>query len=189
MKEEYWIFILMSSIGLLCGAILLYNTRKEKHRKIFMYGLTASFLLMPALMIPGMILDCNKLLIMGLIFPSGFIMFIVLVLILIAYQKCTYELTAECTGFNIIHSRYRRYRQPKFRYTYNGQEFENLSFLSYSKRKFKKMFKENEKYTIYINPDIPQNCVDKRTFPYDTFLLIIIAIPLFVLGVFVGIYA
>lgn len=73
---------------------------------------------------------------------------------------------------------------PKFSYYYNGEQITAYSFLSYSGRKFVKLFEGKREYIIYINPDNPHQCVDKRVSPPGIIPSIIMSIFLIGFGIF-----
>jgi hypothetical protein len=65
---------------------------------------------------------------------------------------------------------------PIFSYTYNGENIVSESCISYSPRKFRRLFEIGKTYDIDINPKFPTDCADKRTFPSGVVVLLVLGV-------------
>ena len=80
----------------------------------------------------------------------------------IRVKKCNFEIQAKCIGYReIVRSKGRRSYAPQFEYRYQGMDYREYSIRTYSRKDLDKMFQQHKQYTIYINPDCPQKCIDQ----------------------------
>ncbi len=182
MQKAYPIFILLSVMGLIMGVLYTYIHVKERNKNPFFIISAISWFLLPVLSAIGILLHSEKLLLSALFFPISLFMMATSVDQFVRYKKCTFIVSAKCVSFE-IRGRRGRYYAPQFSFNYNGEGFLIYSFASYRERKFKKLFEINQTYDVYINPQNPNHCVDKRRFPLNTIFVLILGIIFFVIGV------
>ena len=183
LQQTYPFFIFLSFIGLAIGLIYVYAYIKEKYKNAYFIISAITWFSLPAFLTLGTLLDSEKLIISAFFFPVGLLMFVTAIELIIRYKKCTVIVSAECVSFN--RSGKGQYYAPQFSYSYNGEAFLTYSFSSYRKRKFNRLFKINNTYDIFINPQNPKYCVDKRYFPKNTIFILIFGIIFLVVGTLV----
>ena len=181
LKEVYPFFIFLSIIGLLMSVIYIYIHTKDKN-PYFIISALLCFLL-PCLMTSGMLLNSEKLVVSAFFFPITLFLIATFIETLVRYKNCTYAIAAKCVSFQTRGKGW--YYAPQFSFRYNGETVLAYSFASYSKRKFKKNFEINQIYDIFINPDKPTYCVDKRFFPGGTIVYLIFMVIFLLLGIVV----
>ncbi len=189
--EGYELLIAFSALGAILGIVFTVVAIMEpKHGKLPLAIGALVFYLIPAIIIPSVLFGTEKLSYAAVSCSLGLIFIYFPLLILIKHKNCTHIVIAKCIGFDTVsgHRGWHRYT-PKFSYTFNDEKFEICSFVSYNKRKFKKLFIENEEYEIYVNPKLPKHCADKRTYPISNVVLIIFGIAFLLLGVYVALNA
>ena len=186
MQKVYPFFILLSVIGFVMSLMYVYVYNKEKNKNPYFIVSAIIWFLLPALMIIGMLLDSEKIVISAFFFPISLSIIITSIEHFVRYKKCTIMVSAKCISFNI--SGKGRYYSPQFLYNYNGKTISVYSFSTYLKRKFNKLFEINNTYDIFINPENPKHCVDKRDFPISTIFVLIFGIIFLVFGTFVVIF-
>lgn len=174
MQEVYPLFIFLSIVGLLMGSMYVYLLAKRKSKEHYFILSAFLWFLLPFLMTAGMLLNSEKLIASAFFFPIILSCIATFINLLINYKKCDYVISAKYVSFTKVslHS-FRRYA-PQFSFYYNGETFNVDSFIHYSKRKFKKLFAENCTYDIFINPQNPNFCVDKRCFPVSLIISLIV---------------
>lgn len=178
-------------MGAILGIVFTVIAIKEpKHGKLPLAIGAVIWYLIPAMIIPSLLFGTEKLSYAAVFCSLGLIFVYFPLLILIKYKNCTQPIMAKCIGYKRVGSgrRPRRYA-PKFSYIFNGEKIEEGSFVSYFKRKCKKLFVENEDYEIYINPNAPKHCADKRTYPISNVVLIVLGVVFLVLSVYIAINA
>ena len=186
MQQVYPFFIFLSIIGLLMSLIYVYVHIKEKNKNPYFLISAISWFLLPTLMIIGMLLNSEKLVVSAFLFPISLFMIATSIEHFVRYKKCTLIVSAKCVSFETRGKG--QYYTPQFSYNYNGKTILVYSFSSYRKRKFNKLFEINNTYDIFINPENPNHCVDKRHFPISTIFVLIFGIIFLVLGTFVVIF-
>ena len=183
MKEAYPFFISLSIIGLIMSILYVYIHSKDKNPYFILSAIF--WFLLPCLMVAGMLLTSEKLIVSAFFFPIGLSLIATFTEMLVRYKNCTYAIAAKCVSFQTRGKGW--YYAPQFSFRYNGETVLAYSFASYSKRKFKKNFEINQTYDIFINPDKPTYCVDKRFFPGGTIVYLIFMVLFLILGTIVGI--
>lgn len=92
-------------------------------------------------------------------------------------QKCTEEVVATCTQVKKIKHNNKYGTRPAtytpvFTYEYNNKKYEKKYGKSYSELK-KDTFEEKEKYTIFVNPDKPEQfIIEGHESDIDTFAIV-----------------
>ncbi len=180
MQEVYPFFIFLSIVGLLMGLLYVYIHTKSKNKEPYLIASAFFSFLLPFLMIAGMLLNSEKLIVSAFFFPIGLLIIVTSIELLIRYKKCNYVISAKYVSFARVSSHSVSRYAPQFSFNYNGETFEVNSFICYFKRKLKKIFDENYSYDIYINPQNPNHCVDKRYFPVSTVVGLILGIMLII---------
>ena len=187
MQQVYPFFIFLSIVGLILSLIYVYIHTKEKNKNPYFLISAIIWFLIPTLMATGMLLNSEKLIVSALLLPISLFMIVTSIEHFVRYKKCTIIVSAKCVSFE-TRGRYGYYYAPQFSYNYNGKTILVYSFSSYLKRKFNKLFEINITYDIFINPENPNHCVDKRFFPISTIFVLIFGIIFLVLGTFVVIF-
>ena len=165
MREAYPIFIFVSVVGLVIGAVFVYVLTKQ--RNLYTILSTTLWFSIPSLMITGMILESQKLVLSALFFPILLFCIVTFSELIIHYHKCTHPIPATYVSFTERSHRGIHHYFPTFSFCYNGQTLEVTSFIRYSKRKLNKLFEENNTYEVFINPQDPHQCTDKRRYPVN----------------------
>lgn len=89
------------------------------------------------------------------------------------YERCVYLVEARYLGCRKVSGK--SYR-PHFSYTYEGRVLEEESFVGYSWGLKNQLFEESGICTVYIDPDRPTHCVDKRTPLYDWNIYVLVGL-------------
>ena len=83
----------------------------------------------------------------------------------IRYKRCNVAITAVMEG-SVGQSKWPiAHFIPVFRYKVSNRVYCQQSFIGYLPRQFKILFEVGREYTIYIDPQMPGHCVDKRKMP------------------------
>ncbi len=165
MREAYPVFIFISVVGLVIGAVFVYALTKQ--RNLYTILSTILWLSIPCLMIMGMILESEKLVLSAFFFPILLFCIVTFSELLIRYRKCTHPIPATYVSFTERSHRGMHQFAPTFSFYHNGQALEVASFIYYSKRKLNKLFEENNTYEVFINLQDPYQCTDKRLYPVN----------------------
>ncbi len=118
----------------------------------------------------------------GYVLMIGFAMMFILLGIYTGPLKvlqCAEKIEATYVGADEYRVKGRTSYTPKFAFEKNGRTYCNATGQSYSKRKIKK-FTEGEKYTVYINPQNPNNMCVGRWPSGSSWLLICVGLLCFV---------
>ena len=174
MREAYPVFIFVSVVVLVIGAVFVYVLTKQ--RNLYTIISTILWLSIPCLMIMGMILESQKLILSAFFFPILLFCIVTFSELLIRYRKCTHPIPATYVSFTERSHRGIHHYFPTFSFYYNGQSFEVTSFIHYSKRKLNKLFEENNTYEVFINPQDPHQCTDKRRYPVSVVVGIVFCV-------------
>ena len=185
MQKAYPIFILLSVMGLIMGALYTYIHVKEKNKNPFFIISAISWFLLPVLSAIGILLHSEKLLLSALFFPISAFLIATCIEHFVRHKKCTVIVSAKCVSFEMKGRSPFYYYVPQFSYNYNGEAILAYSFASYLKRKFKKLFEIGGTYDIFIDPQNPKHCVDKRCFPMNNIFILILGIIFLFFGAFV----
>ena len=188
MQQVYPFFIFLSIVGLIVSLIYVYIHIKEKNKNPYFLISAIIWFLIPTLIATGMLLISEKLIVSALLLPISLIMIVTSIEHFVRYKKCTIIVSAKCVSFEMRGRSPFYYYAPQFSYNYNGESILMYSFSSYRKRKFNKLFEINNTYDIFINPENPNHCVDKRCFPISIIFVLIFGIIFLVFGTFVVIF-
>lgn len=184
MSDSYPVLIVVAVLSFLLGLVFSYGVAKTKWKEKYT---TYSALLCFAttfFVVFAMIVKSEKIALAGWFIPFGLFLILGALQMLLNFKKCTLPITAEYVSFLEECHRGITTCYPVFTYNYNEEEFiRTESFVNYSKRKLFKLFKIGESYTIYINPQNPKLCADKRHFPYfSTIAVSLFSLVLIVVG-------
>ena len=168
--------------------IYVYTHIKEKNKNPYFIISAIIWFMLPTLMTTGMLLNSEKLVVSAFLFPISLFMTATSIELFVRYKKCTLIVSAKCVSFEIRGRSPFYYYAPQFSYNYNGESILMYSSSFYRKRKFNELFVINNTYDIFINPENPKHCVDKRCFPISTIFALIFGIIFLVLGTFVVIF-
>jgi hypothetical protein len=151
-----WIVSLVMSIS------LFYNSHKKRERAFLIVEACVWLLLF--ILLPFVLSVGNDLLTSAVeIFLMG------IFLLLLAWQcahrmrRCSLEINAMYMGYREI----KGYRGkcsyvPEFEYHYQGKYFKEFSFRTYSYKELERLFELRKQYAVFIDPNQPQWCIDKR---------------------------
>ena len=81
----------------------------------------------------------------------------------IARKRCTVPVLAKYIGYDRTENGNRYV--PIFQYTFHGEQIEQPSILFYPGKILHRLFEKGEEYTVFVNPNMPRRCMDKRWFP------------------------
>jgi len=185
MQDADVVWISISLVGVLLSGILFYVAHIGTHEKIFFRICASIVLLMPILIIAGVVLNSDKLSAFGLVEPISFFLLLLAIRFVVVMRKSYVEINAQCTGYQEYTRKFITRYIPEFSYRYNGKDYQVYSYMNYDKRKFQRLFKTNETYTIYINPEAPHQCVYRRVVSGDMVLMFIFSIFFILLGIFI----
>ena len=188
MQEVYPFFIFLSVVGLIMSLIYVCIHIQEKNKNPYFIISAIIWFMLPTLMTTGMLLNSEKLVVSAFLFPISLFMTATSIELCVRYKKCTIIVSAKCVSFEMRGRSPFYYYAPQFSYNYNGETILVYSFSFYRKRKFNELFVINNTYDIFINPENPKHCVDKRCFPISTIFVLIFGIIFLVLGTFVVIF-
>ena len=182
MQNAYPFFIFLCGIGLVVCALFVYGLIKAKNKKPFWIFCVFLWFLLPLLLAAGMLFDSQKLIFSGIFFPVSLFAVTMFIGLLVRYRKCTCVVSAKYTSFvTTTHRGVTRYA-PTFSFGYNGEGRSANSFIYYSKRKFQRLFEDGNTYDVFINPQDPTDCVDKRCFPISYVVALLFFALFFLLG-------
>ncbi len=107
------------------------------------------------------------------------------ILAIVRIAKCNEPVTAVFKGHSLIGNNWKY--ALVFSYKYEAQQYNDRETVDhYSKQKIKKMFEENNEYTIWINPNKPERCVfNKKRAILPCCALLLFSIVFIVLPVFI----
>ena len=167
MSGAYPVLIVVTVFHLALGSLFLYSAVKAKWKEKYLIYSALLCLATAIFVVIGMVIKSEKISIAGWIIPFGLFLLLTALQTPFNFKKCTTPVTAEYISFDVHSHKGITNYFPEFSYNYNGEEFiKNKSFVYYSKRKILKLFKTGENYTIFIDPEKPKLCADKRHFPY-----------------------
>ncbi len=171
---------------LFLAVMFLYASFKmERYGRKLMIFCSLLMFAAPVLLFLGMILQSDRLTTAGTVFPLSLLAFLLFASNLLRYRRCRESVRAKLTDCRVSSSRGWERCTPCFTYEYEGEPYESYSFLSYPKRTFQKLFETGGEYTIYLDPDEPNLCADKRRFPLSSVVFAILFLAMFVFGVVV----
>ena len=81
---------------------------------------------------------------------------------IIQMKKCVICIEATLSDVHIYRSYEKTRHTPVFSYSYDGKKYTSSNLIAYSKFRFNSKFVVGERYHIYINPEIPEDCTDRR---------------------------
>lgn len=103
----------------------------------------------------------------------GVLLLSITILAIVRTTKCNEPVTAVFKGHSLTGNNWQY--ALVFSYKYEDKQYENRETIDhYSKRKIKKMFEENNEYTIWINPNKPERCVYNKKRDVLTFCITIL---------------
>ena len=183
METDHPVLVFLALFSFILALLFFFVAFKLKTRpkSIFL----CAFLLLSAsvLLFLGMILQSDKLTTAGTVFPLSLLAFLLFASNLLRYRRCRESVRAKLTDCRVSSSRGWERCTPCFTYEYEGEPYESYSFLSYPKRTFQRLFETGKEYTIYIDPDEPNLCADKRRFPLSSVVFAILSLAVFILGI------
>lgn len=180
MNEAYSVLIPAVSIFFVTGILIMIFMSKRTKKATRYYVMGGMFLLSSVLMVIGMAVGSDGWVVFGLFAPLGAMMVHSAVITLIRFGECSVPVIAKCVGYNRTGKG--MYYVPEFTYSLKGKRFFSQSFLSYSPPKFKSLFEVGGNYTVYIDPDDPDTCVDKRYYSPNSIFAGIMGVIFILIG-------
>jgi len=160
--------IAISLVGLILSIVYIFIYKKEKGTYYLLSAIL--WLLNPVLTVIGALTAFDYLIVCAICFPIGLNVLATLIELILRYKNCTLVVSSKCDSFT---SQGRgMYYVPKFSYWFDGKFISSATFIGYYKRKFKRMFTVGNSYEIYINPNKPTQCVDKRSYPLSNHIFL-----------------
>ena len=176
-------FIILSVIGILMSVLFAYVYIKDKNRSPYFILSALLFFLIPALFIAGTVLESEKLISSAMVFPMGLFLIATAVALMIRYKRCNHPVEAKCVACRRLYGHgWWVYYVPTFSFRYEGEDITTDSFVPYTKRKFNRLFDTHGTYLVFIDPENPRCCVDKRSFPTGPVVLLIVGIVFLFFG-------
>ena len=165
------------------SVLFAYVYIKDKNRSPYFILSALLFFLIPALLIAGTVLESEKLISSAIVFPMGMFLIATAVVLMIRYKRCNHPVEARCVACRRLSGRgWWVYYVPTFFFRYKGEDITTDSFVSYTKRKFNRMFDTHGTYLVFLDPENPRCCVDKRSFPAGPVVLLIVGIVFLFFG-------
>ena len=168
-------FLLIMSWG--TAALIAWCAHKaRKGRPVFLWIVAGCFFSVGAIVLVGCLINSAKLFAVGITLPLGLLLAFLSVQDMLKYKWCTALVQARVKEIVCTYTRRRNRRYaPVFCYQYLGENYEMKSFVHYSRRNSRRLFMEGAYYDIFVDPQCPEFCVDKRRRPYYDFLLMFFA--------------
>ncbi|MBQ9993861.1 MAG: hypothetical protein IJP17_04045 [Clostridia bacterium] len=178
------VLILFAIASFIVGGLSLYLACvNKKRRRIFALVTFWSSLLLVVVAV-SILVDFNKLAQVGVPALMGVQFFTLTMGGWIGYKECCVPVTAQYIGEEMFHYRLGRRYRPLFSYEYDGESYTSSQMaIHYRKRRMKKLFTENNEYTIYINPENPSVCVYGRRFCWYIVLSVVASAVLVAVGI------
>ena len=174
MKDVLGLVIMFAVVGIGLAALLLFCAGKvTAYRRWTLLILASVFGCFGLFSLLAYALDSAKLFAFTMLFGMAGIFLPPSIIELIQYKQCTVSVHAKLKDKRIYHHKFSTLWTPIFSYTYNGETIVSESCISYSKRKFNKLFEIGKTYEIFINPKFPTDCADKRKFPSGVVVLLV----------------
>lgn len=155
--------VLMWITSLVIGIVLFRSAQKDKNERAFM--LAEAFVWLAMFILLPIVLSAKNSFLTIAIMLSGIGIFLLLLArqTAVRAKKCNFEIQAKCIGYReIVGPKGRRSYAPQFEYRYQGTDYREYSIRTYSRKDLDKMFQQHKQYTILINPNCPQKCIDQR---------------------------
>ena len=175
MKDSLGIVLILAIMGGLLAVLLLFCAGKATayHRAILL-AMAIGFGGLGLLAVIAYAIDSVKLLVFAILFTFGGLLLFVPAVTLFRRKKCTVAVKAKLTDRERTHQKYSTIWTPVFSYVYDGKKFVSRSLLSYSTRAFDRLFELGKQYEIFLNPEIPTDCADKRKSSSDQIALLVV---------------
>jgi hypothetical protein len=136
-------------------------------------------------LIAGELLSLTVLPVVSLFFSGGAMLAGVAVFDHIRYRKCTELIQATCIEKRMHYSRNGSKRfSPVFAYRYEAKSY-NSQGRAVKEKLFDKMYGVDETVSIYIDPDLPSRCYDKRLSRGEIAALFILGVFILLLGILI----
>ena len=183
MPQIHPLYIILSALGLFLSVAYVFLFIKEKRKGLYLLSSALTWLLLPILMVTGMFLHSTKLISAAILFPTALAIVGIAINNLGKYKKCTHIVSAKCVSF--IQRGTRPYYSPQFSYDYKGENILAYSTSLYRKRRLNKLFKINNTYDIFIDPNNPKNCIANRNFSISNVLTLLAGSLVFAFGIMI----
>ena len=184
MKDVLGLVIMFAVVGIGLAALLLFCAGKvTAYRRWTLLILAGVFGFFGLFSLLAYALDSAKLFAFTMLFGMAGIFLPPSIIELIQYKQCTVSVHAKLKDKRISRVRHSSLWIPIFSYTYNGETIVSESCISYSKRKFNKLFEIGKTYEIFINPKFPTDCADKRKFPSGVVGLLVLGVLMLLFAV------
>ena len=184
MKDVLGLVIMFAVVGIGLAALLLFCAGKvTAYRRWTLLILAGVFGCFGLFSLLANALDSAKLFAFTMLFGMAGIVLPPSIIEMIQYKQCTVSVHAKLKDKRISRVRHSSLWIPIFSYTYNGETIVSESCISYSKRKFKKLFEIGKTYEIFINPKFPTDCADKRKFPSGVVGLLVLGVLMLLFAV------
>ena len=186
MKDVLGLVIMFAVVGIGLAALLLFCAGKvTAYRRWTLLILAGVFGCFGLFSLLAYALDSAKLFAFTMLFGMAGIFLPPSIIELIQYKQCTVSVHAKLKDKRISRVRHSSLWIPIFSYTYNGETIVSESCISYSKRKFKKLFEIGKTYEIFINPKFPTDCADKRKFPSGVIGLLVLGVLMLIFAAYI----
>ncbi len=176
---------IISFLFLGCAIYMIYNTIRTKKEIGFSLIFAGALLISPILALLAVLLETPILDVVGAMWSVGVVLLVSQIKIESRFRKCTEPVSAICIDGKAVDGR-EKYFFPVFEYTFEDTQYQEQSFMNYSKRKFRQLFDNDGTCEVCVDPKNPKMCADKRTHPKSTIgiiasvLFIALGIALFI---------
>ena len=177
MKDVLGLVIMFAVVGIGLAALLLFCAGKvTAYRRWTLLILAGVFGFFGLFSLLAYALDSAKLFAFTMLFGMAGIFLPPSITELIQRKLCTVPVRAKLKDKRISRVKHSVLWTPIFSYTYNGENIVSESCISYSPRKFRRLFEIGKTYDIDINPKFPTDCADKRKFPSGVVVLLVLGV-------------
>lgn len=165
--------LILSLLWIVFGVVCVMGRASKYESKKKLLAVVGMILIPLGLMgVAGFFLQNEKMEFFGILTPIALLLIGMPIGVIRQTKTCSVSINALYIGAMRYHSgRGNDSYAPVFRYTYNNQEYEVQTPISYSKSKVEEKYKIGSSYPVYINPDFPENCIDTLDVPSSYFML------------------
>ena len=183
------IWALLNSLLLVLGLVFIitaFKKREKEKRLLFAIGTVCIY---PMVLFPAAaLLRSENLMAFNTLLSIGILFLLLTFIQFLRNKKCNHAVTAETVKIETKRNRHTVYKTVTFRYHYEGKEYVRESFTRFPPKKADKLFSVGASCTVFIDPDVPTDCTDKRYRPIGNTVFIITTGSFFILLSFVFLF-
>lgn len=188
----YYAGLIIVFLYFILGMILLFSTLKPNNKnKKTSICLGVLFIGLAFFVLYASIINDKGLVAASVCIPLGIVILWLALNSMLLCKKCTVSVRAKLMGEEYVHrGKNAGGFVPIFKYNYLDKEIVSKPFVLCSKRKFDRLYPKSNKrgytftkpeYDIFIDPSNPECCLDKREFPFGSYIAIAVFGAMFML--------